>query len=150
MNPLQLTKLSNFSNLDESFELTKKLNTFNNTELADMINQNKSNEFKLNCGNYDNITFRKESNRNNQSKNSNNQSKNSNNNNSIKDYTSSKNNIKMLNIPREEEEFIFHDVAEKDTEDRNKELINQIGELKNSVISLVDDKDKNKVNYSNH
>jgi hypothetical protein len=140
MNPLQLTKLSNFSNLDESFELTKKLNTFNNTELADMINQNKSNEFKLNCGNYDNITFRKESNRNNQSKNSNN-------NNSIKDYTCSKNNIKMLNIPQEEEELIFHDVAEKDTEDRNKELINQIGELKNSVIS---DKDKNKVKYANH
>jgi len=118
MNPLQLTKLSNFSNLDESFELTKKLNTFNNTELADMINQNKSNEFKLNCGNYDNITFRKESNRNNQSKNSNNN-----------------NSIKMLNIPQEEGELIFHDVAEKDTEDRNKELINQIGELKNSVIS---------------
>jgi len=66
---LKLTKLSNFSNLDESLELTKKLTTFNNTELADIINQNKNNEFQMECVN-ENITFRRESNRANQSKNS--------------------------------------------------------------------------------
>lgn len=111
--------------MDDSLDFSKKLNTFNNTELTDMIYQNKNNEFKMECGNHDNITFRKESNRNNNSKQS--VSNHSINNNS-------KNNMQLLDIPQEEEELIFHDVAEKDTEDRNKELINQIGELKNSVI----------------
>lgn len=115
--------------MDESLDLSKKLNTFNNTELTDMITQNKNNEFKMECGNHDNITFRKESNRNNQSKNS--ISNNSLNNNS-------KNNMQLFDIPQEDEELIFHDVAEKDTEDRNKELINQIGELKYSANNQDD------------
>jgi len=132
-----------FSNLDESLDLSKKLNTFNNTELADMINQNKNNEFQMECGNHENITFRRDSNRalNNNSKN------NSKNNHSVSSGNNNNNNKglngKMLDniIPQEEEEFLFHDVANQDTEDRNKELFNQIGELKNSVISNLNEED---------
>lgn len=131
-----------FSNLDESLDLSKKLNTFNNTELADMINQNKNNEFQMECGNHENITFRRDSNR---ALNVNNNSKNnSKNNNSVNSGHNSKGlrgSVLDNIIPQEEEEFLFHDVANQDTEDRNKELFNQIGELKNSVISNINEED---------
>jgi len=91
--------------------IDKKLNSLNFT---DAINENKNNEFKIVVNNNENITFRNQkSNRN-------------------------KNNHKEKKEIPEEEEFIFHDVNIHNTADRNKELIEQIGELKNSVYSYKD------------
>jgi len=104
-------KLTNVSSTNLTDSIDKKLNSLNFT---DAINENKNHEFKIVVNNNENITFRNQ-----------------------KSNRNKNNNEEQKEIP-EEDEFIFHDVNIHNTADRNKELIEQIGELKNSVYSYKD------------
>jgi len=80
---------------------------------TDAIHENRHNEFKIVVNNNENITFRNQK--------------------------STRQKMQQKDFPAqqipEEDEFIFHDVNLHNTADRNKELIEQIGELKNSVYN---------------